>query len=202
MIIKCPKCKNNFLAPDDLQENQTLQCGFCKNLWLLKQEMKKIPEALKPAKKEVSVKKVTKKANKKIVKEKITTFQKFNYIFKKFVQNAIIAVIIVTVLINSRHGIVKLWEPSAVFFDALGFPVSVKGETLRFKNIKINQTNMDLILIGQIVNDARYTVEIPDLKINPNFKISLVKEYLKPNEVLTFQIKLPPKIKTPVEISF
>jgi glutaredoxin len=44
MIITCPKCGNNFLAPDDLNEGQKLKCGYCKYVWELKQQIDTIPD--------------------------------------------------------------------------------------------------------------------------------------------------------------
>ncbi len=189
MIIKCPECKNVFLAPDDLEEDQELKCGKCDYAWSLNHKTADIPETIKPN--ETSH-----------IDDFKATEQKEMPAIKTIFMSIVLFAIIAFGLIVSRNNIVAHWEPSAKIFSSVNMAVPVTGEGLVFEKITASEKNNNVILRGIVRNTTNKKMNVPVIHIADTFTAKAEKPILYPMNTTTFFAVLPRDIPSPIKVSF
>ncbi|MCT4575373.1 MAG: zinc-ribbon domain-containing protein [Alphaproteobacteria bacterium] len=190
MIIQCPKCKNNFLAPDDLQEEQTLQCGNCDYTWIFQQDLKTIPEKIKPSEASHS------EDFKEDVKKKTSAFT-----------NLLLLIISLTIFYIASsifsNDIVNKWSPSKKLFDLMNIETTLdKKPSLIIKDVKALKTGNEIIISGSIKNLKANETIVPTIKVNDKFDVYPKQRKLSSQKETSFEANLPMDIKEPMKISF
>lgn len=190
MIIQCPKCKNNFLAPDDLQEEQTMQCGNCDYTWIFQQDVKMIPEKIKPSEASHT------EDFKEEVKSKTPAFTNLMLLIISlaifYIASSIFA-----------NDIVNKWRPSQKLFNLMGIETSVKSSpSLVIQNVEALKTPKEISISGTVKNLKPTETIVPTIKVNDDFDIYPIKRRLSSQEETSFQAELPINIDKTIKVSF
>jgi len=187
MIIKCPKCKNVFLAPDDLQEGQTLKCGKCNNQWQLKQAINEIPESIKP-------------------NEEDSTFplssKRTHPILKNIASIIFIILLICIVCFSLRKEIIQIWQPASYVFESVGVNVTVPISALEFENLSSEVIDNITYISGSIVNNSEEALNVPLVHIGEELSVQADDSYLKSGDFTKFRAILNDSSKKEINIYF
>ena len=189
MIIKCPNCDNTFLAPDDLEEGQTLKCGNCENSWKLKQESVEIPHDIKPTS-----------------SNHITDFKAIEHKEALPIKSLFIAIVLAVILIAGVIGIdksmTKELKSSTKIFSLLKSDLTSPKEEFQFKNLRAIEKGNLVYLTGEIQNISPKVKKVPSIIVNGIIFRREDKEKIAPMQSSDIKIPLSKHTKDPIEISF
>lgn len=173
MILKCPECSTRFLVNEALlgAHGRKVKCASCKHIWFQEPErhdgeafhaessfvppIEDIPESVKP---------VPEGSNLPVPAE-----ESFFSPLYGLAASIILAVLLIGATVPVRGEIVKIWEPSALLYETIGFHVPVLGEGIAIENVEMveypegemSQINMSAFLR----NDTDDQIQVPTLHI-------------------------------------
>jgi hypothetical protein len=188
MIIKCPKCDNVFLAPDDLEEGQELKCGKCGYMWELQHRAQDIPGDIKPAQ------------SSHIEDFKATEEKESNFL-KGLIVFVLVIIIIGFSALHFKKQIIAQWNPSEKIFN-IAKKESVSKNSLALENLRAVESGSVINLTGTIKNTTNKKVRIPVLIIADKFYSENRKKFIPANGSIEINTQVPNNLISPIKISF
>lgn len=220
MILTCPQCNSRFLlsafalAP----EGRRVKCSGCSEIWFQKPdpeeagikpghenievEFREIPESVKPLRDGANVP-VIPKSGKKMPASVLAGYAAAFAVF----------IGVFALLTVARQPVVDRWLPAALFYETIGFPVSVPGEGLMFDQVDVTAEDKGdgetITIKGRILNVAQEERALPELeaevrdeagKIIGRLPIPLSESAIETGQGVDFKISFSPEDKKTAEI--
>lgn len=190
MIIKCPECKNVFLAPDDLEEGQELKCGQCGHQWNLAGNNKSIPQNIKPS-------------SSNHIEDFKSNEKSEPSFFKGASVFVVLAIIAIIAAVQFKQEIIQAWQPSEKIFSKVEkVDAPINNSVLVLQDLKAVEKGDLINLTGKITNTSAEDVKSPNVKIANKFYAKLNAEIVPANRSISINAQLPNGLKSPIEVSF
>lgn len=171
MILTCPNCSSRFLlsAQALAPEGRRVKCSSCDEEWFelpdpdelldnIENEIEEIPESVKPLPEGSYVPALQDEMGHEAKPSTKANIMGYVGAFMVFVLS-------LGVLVFVKEPVMKLWPPSAAFYETLGVSVNAPGEGLVFDRVKANLDQSGRILIqGSVINITKDEQALPSIE--------------------------------------